>query len=114
MRVYPNYQIDMVKGDTLSFGLEFDGLGQDLDTADFTVKVNATDPTALIHKSLGHGITKQEDYKYIIRMDPEDTADLDAGSYNFDVQISANGDVFTIMLGVLILEQDVTWEEDES
>ena len=110
MRNYPNYQIDMVKGDTLSFGLEFEGLGQNLDSADFTVKKDESDATALIHKDLANGITKAEDYKYIVRLAPEDTANLDAGYYHFDVKISANGDVFTIMLGVLVLEQGVTEE----
>lgn len=108
MKNNPNYQINMVKGDTLSFGLEFEGFGQNLDSAYFSVKNNATDEDYLIHKSLGHGITKSEDYKYIVRLAPEDTADLEPKEYPFDLEISANGDVFTIMLGVLVLSQDVT------
>lgn len=114
MRIYPNYRIDMVKGDTLSFGLEFEGLGQDLSSADFTVKVNATDSTALIHKDLNDGIIKKQDNQYIVKLVPEDTKDLDAGMYHFDLQISANSDVFTPLLGVLVLVQDVTWEEEQS
>lgn len=106
---YPNYQINMVRGDTLSFGLEFEGLGQNLESAFFTVKKNALDEEPLFQKSLGFGISKSEDYKYIVRIAPEDTADLDAGQYPFDLQISANGDVFTIMLGVIVLSQDVTY-----
>ena len=109
MRNYPNYQINMARGDTLSFGLEFEGLGQNLDSAFMTVKKNALDEDFIFQKSLGNGITKKEDYVYIVRVLPEDTAELDAGEYAFDVQITANGDVFTIMLGVLILSQDVTY-----
>ena len=109
MRNYPNYQINMARGDTLSFGLEFEGLGQDLDSAFMTVKKNALDETPLFQKSLGDGISKTEDYKYIVRVLPEDTEELDAGEYVFDVQITANGDVFTIMLGVLVISQDVTF-----
>lgn len=111
MRTYPNYQIDMVKGDTLSFGLEFEGLGQDLESADFTVKKDDNDATVLIHKSLDNGISKKEDFKYVVRLAPEDTADLDAGYYHFDMQIGANSDIFTIMLGILVLEQGVTTQE---
>ena len=109
MRNYPNYQINMVKGDTLSFGLEFEGLGQNLDSAFMTVKKNALDEEPIFQKSLTNGITKQEDFKYIVRVAPDDTKDLDAGQYAFDVQIGVNGDIFTIMLGVLILSQDVTF-----
>ena len=110
MRNYPNYQIDMVRGDSLSFGLEFEGLGQNLDSADFTVKKDDSDATVLIHKDLSDGISKTEDYKYIVRLAPEDTADLDAGYYHFDMQVCVNTDIFTIMLGILVLEQGVTEE----
>lgn len=110
MRNYPNYQIDMVRGDSLSFGLEFEGLGQNLDSADFTVKKDDSDATVLIHKDLTDGISKTEDYKYIVRLAPEDTANLDAGYYHFDMQVGVNTDIFTIMLGILVLEQGVTEE----
>lgn len=112
MRAYPNYQIDMVKGDSMSFGLMFEGLGQDLDSADFTVRKNETDSAVLIHKDLSQGISKDNDGNYIVRLAPEDTAELDAGNYHFDCQIGVNDDIFTIMLGILILEQDVTRVEE--
>ncbi len=112
--IYPNYRIDMVRGDTLSFGLEFEGLGQDLATADFTVKKNATDSVALIHKDLNDGITKKQDYQYIIKLMPEDTAELDVGTYHFDLQISANNVVYTPLIGLLVIEQDVTIEEAQT
>jgi hypothetical protein len=64
----------------------------------------------LIHKDLSDGISKTEDYKYIVRLAPEDTADLDAGYYHFDMQVGVNTDIFTIMLGILVLEQGVTEE----
>lgn len=109
MQVYPNYQINMARGDTLSFGLEFSGLGQDLDSAFFTVKKHALDEEPIFQKSFGFGITQDSENTYIVRIAPEDTAELDAGQYAFDLQISANQDVFTIMLGVLVLSQDVTF-----
>ena len=108
-----NYQINMVRGDTLAFGLDFENLDQNLESAFFSVKVNATDDYYIFQKSLENGIYKVADNEYIVRIAPEDTAELDAGNYNFDLQISANGEVFTIMLGIIVLEQDVTWEVSE-
>ena len=110
--IYPNYRIDMVRGDTLSFGLELEGLGQDLDSADFTVKKNATDSEVLIHKELGDGITKKQTGHYSVRLLPEDTAQMEAGAYHFDLQISVNEDVYTPMLGIFCLVQDVTFDEE--
>ena len=100
--------IMMVRGDTLSFGMEIDGLDQDLDTAFFTVKSNKNDEIAF-QKSLDDGITKQETGKYVIRVAPEDTRDLEKGFYYYDLQISVNSDVFTVLHGVIGLEMDVTW-----
>ena len=106
--------ITMVKGDTLSFGLDIEGLGgQDLDSAFFTCKEVPTSNTHIFKKSLGDGITKQSAGKYVIRVSPADTADAIAGMYWYDCRIGLNGDVFTIMHGVLELLQNVTEEESE-
>ena len=106
--------ITMVKGDTLSFGLDIDGLdGQDLDSAFFTCKDVPTSDSNIFKKSLGNGITKVSAGKYAVRVAPADTANVDAGMYYYDCRIGINGDVFTILHGVLELLQNVT-EEAES
>lgn len=103
-----NKNITMVKGDTLAFGIEIEGLDQDLDTAYFTCKKSYTDPD-MFRKSLGHGITKVDTGQYAVRVAPADTKDLEAGRYYYDLEIGANGDIFTIMKGVLEIEQDTTF-----
>lgn len=109
--------ISMVRGDTLAFGIELyeEGNGeelelfaQDLDSAYFTCKQNYTDALNAFQKSLGNGITKLDDGQYVVRIAPEDTANMEAGKYFYDFQISVNDDVFTILKGVLELEHDVT------
>lgn len=100
--------VSMVKGDTLSFGLEFEGLDQDLDTAYLTCRKNFTE-APVFQKSLGDGITKQDVSHYVIRVAPEDTAGLQAGKYYYDLEIGANGDKFTILKGILELERDITY-----
>lgn len=103
-----NYHITMVRGDTLSFGLEFSGLDKDLDSAFFTVKENP-DERIVFEKRLGSGITKAEENQYVVRVAPEDTKALEPKNYHFDLEITVNGDVFTIMKGILELEHDVTF-----
>lgn len=103
-----NYHITMVRGDTLSFGLEFSGLDKDLDSAFFTVKENQ-DERVVFQKRLGSGITKIEENQYVVRVAPGDTRNLEPKNYHFDLEITVNGDVFTIMKGILELEHDVTF-----
>ena len=100
--------MNMVRGDTLSFGMEFVDFDQDLETAFFTCKKNYDDEQPVFQKSLGNGITKIETGKYVVRIAPEDTKDIDAGKYYYDLEIGANSDIFTILKGVLDIEADVT------
>lgn len=101
--------ITMIKGDTLAFGMEIDGLeGQDLESAFFTCKTVRESDEHIFQKSLGDGITKVDDGKYIVRVAPSDTEDVTAGAYFYDLQIGVNCDVYTVLLGLLEILQDVT------
>ena len=101
--------ITMVKGDTLSFGIEIGGLdGQSLESAFFTCKDVPTSDDVIFQKSLGDGITDNGDGTYTVRVAPQDTEDVTAGAYYYDCQIGINGDVFTILIGLLTILQDVT------
>ena len=107
--------ITMVQGDTLSFGMElYDENGQlfttDLTHAYFTCKQNYTDSANVFQKSLNNGITKIEDGKYTVRVAPSDTKNVKSGRYFYDFRIGVNSDVFTVLKGVLEIEQDVTKE----
>lgn len=107
MRLWDDRYVVMTRGDTMTFGMEIEGLDQDLDTAFFTCKRNHEELPVFV-KSLGDGITKQDTGRYVVRIAPEDTEQLDVGKYYYDLEISANGDVFTILKGILELERDVT------
>lgn len=106
-----DFNISMVKGDTLSFGIEIEGLDQDLDSAFFSCAGAQPTTEYVFQKSLGDGITKVETGKYRVRVAPEDTADAEAGFYFYDLQIGVNSDIFTIMKGSLCLEAEVTVPE---
>lgn len=105
---------EMIKGDTLAFGVEIafdDTPPTDLNSANFSVKRNPDDGY-IFSKFLNAGIQKykQVDNKlyYRVRVDPNDTAKLEAGFYYYDLEIRVNGDVFTILNGLLIVENDIT------
>lgn len=109
--------IKNVRGDTYSIGFKTEGFEQELDNIYFTCRDNLTDESiVLFQKSLGDGITLTEQegdiYSYNVRVAPEDTRDIQAGTYYYDLQININEDIFTIMRGKFIIEQDCTWEEE--
>lgn len=106
--------IRMSRGDTLSFGIQVydeDGapFGQDLEHVYFTCKSNRSDARYLFQKSLSDGISKAGQGVYVVRVAPSDTARAKPGKYFYDLEIGCNGDVFTVMRGVLELMQDVTY-----
>ena len=106
--------IRMTRGDTLSFGIQvYDEEGapfsQDLERACFTCKSNRSDSRFLFKKSLSGGVSKVGPGAYTVRVAPSDTARAKPGKYFYDFEIGCNGDVFTIMRGVLEIMQDVTF-----
>ena len=101
-------QVEMVRGDTFEFVATFDDLAADLSAAEFTVKP-LNGGNAVISKELNDGITKIATGKYDVKVDPADTATVSAGTYAFDFEVTtADGDVYTIMLGTISVMQDIT------
>ena len=108
------YNLTMVKGDTLSFGVEMEGLDQNLDTAFFACKKSYDDASPLFEKYLGNGIYLLEENYYGVRIAPEDTENIEPGKYHYDLEISVNGDVFTPMRGYFEILPDVTRDKTHS
>lgn len=102
--------ITMVKGDTLSFGIELaDETGAPVDITDavFVARKTYNATASVFEKTLGNGITKVDDGIYSVRVAPEDTADNDAGRYYYQFKVMKNSNVYTIMRGIIELEPEV-------
>lgn len=108
-----NQDITMVKGDTLSFNFQIDGMGADeFDQITFTVKENPNDAEALFSINFSdEGITKLLDEEnhliYTLRVPPDKTATLTPGAFYYDLVAEHSGDVLTFMRGRLILNYSV-------
>lgn len=102
--------IILTKGDTFSFAIEFEGLDQELTNIYFSCKEETSSRVYIFQKSLNNGVTKINNSTYRVRVAPEDTKNIESGSYFYDLQISANGDVFTILKGKFIVEYEITEE----
>ena len=107
---FQNENITMVKGDTLAFNVEiYDDNGDPVlvDSAFFSCKKNLNDDVFTFQKSLADGIS-QTDSLMTVRVAPEDTKEVDAGEYFYDMQIGVGSDVYTLLIGTLSLMQDIT------
>ena len=114
MNYYEN-DIRHVKGDTYSCALIVEDFDQELYSVYFTCRDGQNDNSEILFEAgLGDGVSIVEydaetnTRKYAIRVSPAKTKDLQVGTYYYDLQISVNYDVFTIMRGKFILEQDET------
>lgn len=112
MNYYKN-NIRHIKGDTFSCGFTVEDLGQNIESAKFTCRDSLNDNSeVLFQKTLNDGITlveydsENDIKKYAVRVPPDDTKNLQAGTFYYDLEIGVNGDIFTIMNGRFIIEQD--------
>lgn len=116
MNYYKN-DIRNIKGNTFSHPIIVEGLNQDLEGVYFTCRTDLSDDSeVLFQKSLNNGITfiyydeETDKRTYTVRIAPEDTKDLQSGTYFYDETVFVNGDVITIMRGRFIIEQNATRE----
>lgn len=112
MNYYQN-DIRNVKGDTFSCALRVEDLGQNLDEIYFTCREGSNDnSTVLFQCTLGNGISlvsydaAKDIREYAIRVSPNKTKNLQAGTYFYDERVKVNNDIFTIMRGRFIIEQN--------
>lgn len=107
--------LEMVKGDTLSFGFEVKGLkGQRPEAVQFSCKDKLEDTGYVFSVSLADTIdfrsydAEKDILTYGVRVPPNKTAGIYAGSYFYDLELRVNGDVITLMIGRLQIDEQIT------
>lgn len=107
--------ISMVKGDTMSFGFQIQGLGdQRPDEIHFTCKQDLEDENYVFERTLDNGVSfrgydqETDTLTYGVRVPPAATADIQEGLYYYDLQLDINGDILTLMKGRLTIEWQTT------
>lgn len=103
--------ITMVAGNTVAFNVEIldeNGDAVMVDSADFVCKKDVNGSETVFHKYLEHGITQGFEHMNV-RIAPEDTREVEAGRYFYAFQIGVGNDIYTLMTGVLTIEQNVVY-----
>lgn len=101
--------IEIVKGDTLSFNFQLQGLGGSTPVFTLTVKEHYDDNTSVIQVTSTDPAPKpfrQIDYDadtdtttFVCRIKNELTDDLELMRYYYDLHMTVNGDSITLMRG---------------
>lgn len=104
--------IDTIRGDTLNIQFEI-GADTVLDLEDddfqitFSLKQAATDNAYVFQKDKTAVVSPSPNV-FILRVAPDDTVNLVPGYYYYDIQLNIADDVYTIAIGKLHLEIDIT------
>lgn len=109
------------RGDTKKFKFRLkDAVGKNLklgsnDKLYVTFKKNSNSKEIVIQKKLGNGIElNEEDGYYHVTLNSEDTANLDYGTYGYDIELkTSDGLVKTLIIGSITLTEEYTHIGDE-
>lgn len=110
-----NERLEMTRGDTLKFKFQRkteneEVIKEKVDKMYFTIKRNQETKKSLIQKRLNHGITYDSETGYYhVVIEPEDTDNLNYGKHYFDIEITKDCIVKTIILGTLQINKEVTF-----
>lgn len=106
------HNFEMCRGDTHVFTVRFPDFEDDEVTQlYFTIKKKAKQIENTVQKKFGVGITEIEKNYYYVRIAPEDTRDIPAGRYVYDLSFELGEDVFTPLMETVNIIQDVTYNE---
>ena len=108
-------EINMIKGDSMAFNFQVQGLsGATPASIYFTCREKPESESYYFLRSLGNGInlisydTETDTNTYSVRVRPDETEELSAGRYYYDLQLNVNNDILTLMKGRLNIDWDVT------
>ena len=105
--------LTVIRGDTFSFNFI---VGKEIQGAYFSAKetLDKDDTDYIFQKTLEDGIEfiehNKEGYVYMVKVAPEDTNEIDEGTYFYDLQIELDGDTYTPLIGEYTIRNDVTRE----
>ena len=104
--------IDAIRGDTLNIQIEIESdTVLDLTSNDvnitFSCKQSATAAPYIFQKDKT-AVTTLGDNTFMLRIAPEDTNDIIPGYYNYDIELQVGDDIYTLALGRLHIEADIT------
>lgn len=78
----------------------------------FTVKANTSSRKIIIQKKLTDGTITKSGNVYSFSIMPEDTDDIDYGTYYYDIELIKGDKIHQTFVGKLIITEEVTFAGD--
>lgn len=108
--------MELIRGDTGKYKFRrrnTDGniIGTIADEIYFTIKKDSYTEEYVLQKTL-EDMTFDEDYYYHFTIFPEDTDNLDYGTYRYDIEVVQDGNK-TTTVGEFVLKEEVTFASNE-
>lgn len=103
-----NVFLEMVRGDTLGIGLQFDNLSGTIDEVYMSCRSRFGAPDLVFQGSTTGGEVTVDGGNVYICIPPAATENVTPGMYVYDVEITSGADVFTPLLGNLRILYGVT------
>lgn len=103
--------LKMTRGDSSRIGMSITGLDTAPEEVIFSVKKAYSSEEYIVQKTLDDGIEDESEngsMVYAIKIEPEDTEDLQYGAYVYDVEFTMHGDRKTLVVGKFEVLPDVT------
>ena len=102
--------IELTRKNSFGFNFSIKNLTEDLTSCFLSCKETPEDETYIFQKSLGNGIKKLDSGGYYVKIEPNDTKDMDFTKYYYDLQITIGQDVYTPLKGRMYIRWNVTEE----
>lgn len=108
--------MELIRGDTAKYkfrryNAEGNVIGTKADAIYFTVKVDGYSNEVLLQKTI-EDMEFDSDYYYHITIRPEDTDELEYGTYQYDIEVIQDGNKTTTR-GEFIINEEITFVGDE-
>lgn len=112
--------MDITRGDTFDIKFQRKNKNKEVikeqpDKMYFTVKQDDNTVDTVFQKTLGDGSISfdSETYYYNLTIEPEDTNDLDYGTYYYDIEVIIGTKVKTIAKGTINITSEITFSVNE-
>lgn len=109
--------MEFTRGDTQPLKFQrLDADGEPITTTPekmfFTVKSSYKDKDHIFQKTLDDMELGDDNFWHFV-LEPSDTETLAVGSYVYDIEVTENGNVFTISKGTIKLLPEATWSDNK-